>query len=252
MATRPKLSWSDLQGARVGVWGLGVEGAASLRRLAAMGLDPVLVDDDPPADGTAGGRAVLATAAGGLEALARCDVVVKTPGVSRRRPEMAALDEAGVAVVGGLGLWMEGADLDRVVCVTGTKGKSTTASVAGHLLDRLGFRCLVAGNIGLPPYDPVAGDDYDFWVVEVSSFQATDLASAPPVVAVTSLGADHLDWHGDAEAYYADKLSLCTLPGSRLTVADGDSALLRDRRSQLGAEVRWVGRPRPRPRRRLG
>ncbi|MGO9456258.1 MAG: UDP-N-acetylmuramoyl-L-alanine--D-glutamate ligase [Acidimicrobiales bacterium] len=241
MATRPKLSWSDLQGARVGVWGLGVEGAASLRRLAAMGLDPVLVDDDPPADGTAGGRAVLATAAGGLEALARCDVVVKTPGVSRRRPEMAALDEAGVAVVGGLGLWMEGADLDRVVCVTGTKGKSTTASVAGHLLDRLGFRCLVAGNIGLPPYDPVAGDDYDFWVVEVSSFQATDLASAPPVVAVTSLGADHLDWHGDAEAYYADKLSLCTLPGSRLTVADGDSTLLRDRRSQLGAEVRWVG-----------
>jgi UDP-N-acetylmuramoylalanine--D-glutamate ligase len=206
-----------------------------------MGIDPVLVDDDPPPDGPAGGRRVLATAGGGLEALARCDVVVKTPGVSRRRPEVAALVEAGVAVVGGLGLWMEGADLDRVVCVTGTKGKSTTASVAGHLLDRLGYRCLVAGNIGLPPYDPGAGDDVDFWVVEVSSFQATDLASAPPVVAVTSLGADHLDWHGDAEAYYADKLSLCTLPGSRLTVADGDSALLRDHRRQLGAEVRWVG-----------
>jgi UDP-N-acetylmuramoylalanine--D-glutamate ligase len=210
-----------------------------VRRLEALGVDPVLVDDDPPAAGP-GGRPVLATAAGGLEALGTCEVVVKTPGLSRRRPEVATLVAAGVAVVGGLGLWMQEADRDRVVCITGTKGKSTTASIAGHLLTGLGYRCLVAGNIGLPPYDPEAGDDYDFWVVEVSSFQATDLATAPPVVAVTSLGADHLDWHGDPEAYVGDKLSLCTLPGARLTVADGDSEQLRAHRDQLGPEVRWV------------
>ena len=157
---------------------------------------------------------MLATAAGGLEALARCDVVVKTPGISRHRPEVAALDDAGVAVVGGLGLWMEEADLDRVVCITGPRARARRPRSPATCSSGLGYRCLVAGNIGRPPWDPAAGDDYDFWVVEVSSFQATDLASAPPVVAVTSLGPDHLDWHGDAEAYYADKLSLCTLPGA--------------------------------------
>jgi len=240
MTTRPKLSWSDLDGTRVGVWGLGVEGSATVRRLVAMGLDPVLVDDSPPPEGGPDGRRVLAVAEGGLEALRDCEVVVKSPGVSRRRPDVEELVNTGVAVVGGLGLWMEETDRDRVVCITGTKGKSTTASVAGHLLTGLGYRCLVAGNIGLPPYDPDAPHDVDFWVVEVSSFQATDLASAPPVVAVTSLGADHLDWHGDTEAYVTDKLSLCTLPRGRLTVADGDSPLLRERRDQLGPDVRWV------------
>ena len=184
---------------------------------------------------------MLATAQGGLSALEHCDVVVKTPGISRSRPEVAALEAAGVVVAGGLGLWIQEADLDRVACITGTKGKSTTAAVAGHLLGGLGLRAMVAGNIGRPPWDPVAGDQFDLWVVEVSSFQATDLASAPPVVAVTSLSPDHLDWHGGTEAYYRDKLSLCTLPGSRLTVADGDSDLLRAHRELLGPEVRWVG-----------
>ncbi len=42
---RPKLSWSDLAGARAGVWGLGRDGHASLRKLLALGVEPVLVDD---------------------------------------------------------------------------------------------------------------------------------------------------------------------------------------------------------------
>jgi UDP-N-acetylmuramoylalanine--D-glutamate ligase len=153
---------------------------------------------------------------------------------------VAELEAAGVPVAGGLGLWMEGVDRERVVCVTGTKGKSTTTAVAGHLLGGLGYRCLVGGNIGRPPWDPDVGDDYDFWVVETSSFQATDLASSPPVVAVTSLAPDHLDWHGDVEHYYRDKLSVCHQPGARLTIADGDSRRLVERRAELGPDVRWV------------
>jgi len=240
MPTRPTISWSDLAGASVGLWGLGVEGAANLRRLAAAGTTPVLVDDRPSVT-EIDGLAVLATDEGGLDALAHCEVVVKTPGISRRRPEVAALEAAGVVVAGGLGLWLQEADRAKVALVTGTKGKSTTAAVAGHLLGALGYRAMVAGNIGRPPWDPEAGSDVDFWVVETSSYQATDLASAPPVVAVTSLGPDHLDWHGGTEPYYRDKLSICTLPGARLTVADGDSDLLRAHRALLGPEVRWVG-----------
>jgi UDP-N-acetylmuramoyl-L-alanine---L-glutamate ligase len=243
MRTRPAISWSDLRGRTVGVWGLGVEGRATVRKLADLGVTPVLVDDRPPEGGVAehADLPVLATAGGGAAALAGCDVVVKTPGISRYRPEVAAVEATGTAVVGGLGLWLAEADRSRVLCITGTKGKSTTSAIAGHLLDRLGHRVLVGGNLGLPPYDPEAPSDVDYWVVEVSSYQATDVATSPPVVAVTSLHPDHLTWHrDDPDTYYADKLSLCTQPGAALTIANGDSALLRERRARLGPQVEWV------------
>ena len=237
--TAPKLSWSDLADVRVGVWGLGREGHANLRKLLALGAEPVLVDDHPPA-APVDGRPVLATGDGGLAALQRCHVVVKTPGLSRYRPEVARLTRLGIPVVGGLGLWLAEADLRRVLVVTGTKGKSTTSSVAGHLLAGLGYRCMLGGNIGAPPYDPAREGGVDFWVIEVSSYQATDLPCSPPVVAVTSLHPDHLDWHGGVEQYYRDKLSACSQPGAELTVANGDSDLLRERAGLLGPRVEWV------------
>ncbi len=236
---RPKLSWSDLRHVRVGLYGLGREGTANLRKLRSIGVEPTIVTDVPKASY---GEEILATADGGLAALERCDVVVKTPGISRNRSEVTRLAECGVPVAGGLGLWLQEAPLERVVCVTGTKGKSTTSSILGHLLTGLGYRCLVGGNIGVPPYDPElsGAGDYDYWVIEVSSYQATDLTSSPPVVAVTSLHPDHLPWHGSVEQYYQDKLSACSQPGSWLTVANGDSDLLRMRAALLGPHVEWV------------
>ncbi len=238
IAERPALGWSDLSGAKVGLWGLRTEGAANLRRLRALGVVPVAVDDHPGAPAFGGLPVVQGEA--GLEALARCEVVVKSPGISRHDAAAQELVRSGVVVAGGLGLWLAEADRDRVVCITGTKGKSTTAALTGHLLAGLGYRSLVAGNIGLPPWDPEAGDGWDVWVVEVSSYQATDVAVTTPVVAVTSLGPDHLDWHHGVEQYYADKLSLCSRPGACLTIADGTSEALRERAALLGPRVRWV------------
>jgi UDP-N-acetylmuramoyl-L-alanine---L-glutamate ligase len=228
----PVLTWADLPGKRIGVWGLGREGKANLHKLRSLGVEAVLVDDHPAQPD------VLATDEGGLEALASCDIVIKTPGISRYRPEAGQLTAAGAVLTSGLSLWLAEQDLTRVVCVTGTKGKSTTASVIGHLLTGLGHRSVVAGNIGKAPYEE--DTDAEFWVIEVSSYQATDLQCAPPVVAVTSLHPDHLDWHGGVEQYYRDKLSLCTKPGAELTVANGDSDLLRGRRAELGPVVEWV------------
>jgi UDP-N-acetylmuramoylalanine--D-glutamate ligase len=237
---RPLISWSQLRGARVGVWGLGIEGAANVRKLAELGTDPVLVDDHPATPGP-GGRPVLATGEGGLDTLANCEIVVKTPGISRYRREVADLAARGIPVTGGLGLWLAEADRARVVCITGTKGKSSTTAIAGHLLRRWGYPCLAGGNLGQPPWDPAqARADTRYWIIETSSYQATDLACSPPVVAVTSLHPDHLDWHGDVATYYADKLSACTQPGADLTVANGDSDLLRERAALLGPRVEWV------------
>ena len=233
---RPALTWSGLRGTRTGLWGLGREGHASLRKLRALGVEPVLVDDNPPTDGIR----VLPTGGGGLAALKSCDVVIKTPGISRYRPEADELRAAGVAMTGGLALWLNEADRNRVVCVTGTKGKSTTSAIAGHLLTGLGYKTMVGGNFGAAPYDPEVAADYDFWVIEVSSYTATDLAVTPPVIAVTSLHPDHLPWHGDVERYYRDKLSAAAQPGADLTIANGDSELLRERAGLLGPRIEWV------------
>jgi UDP-N-acetylmuramoylalanine--D-glutamate ligase len=238
----PPISWSALADASVGVWGLGVEGQASVRRLRAMGCVPVLVDDAPGA-ATIDGLDVLATGSAGLQALLRCDVVVKSPGISRYRPDVAELEAAGVAVCGGLGLFMAEADPARVACITGTKGKSTTTALAVHLLTRLGYRARAGGNIGHPPWDPSPETAPDYWVIETSSFQVPDLATAPRVVAVTSLSPDHLDWHGTVERYYADKLSLCTKPGVALALADGSDEQLREQAALLGPHLRWVTAP---------
>jgi UDP-N-acetylmuramoylalanine--D-glutamate ligase len=239
----PCLAWADLRDAKVAVWGLGVEGRATLARLRAMGVAPRLVDDAPRSP-TVDGLPVLATAEDGFGALEGSEIVVKSPGISRYRADVTELEARGVAVVGGVGLWLEEVDRTRVVGVTGTKGKSTTTSVAAHLLRRLGHECFAGGNLGTPPFAIEAGTDHEYWIVELSSYQVTDLVSAPRVVVVTSLHPDHLNWHGGSvERYYADKLALCTLPGAEVTIADAASDELRERQSLLGPRVRWVEPP---------
>jgi len=235
MPSSSPLRWSDLRGAAVGVWGVGVEGRATLDRLHDLGVVPrAIVDDAPTSD------AVLATHAGGLDALATCEVVVKAPGISRYSADAQRLGSAGVDLVGGLGLWLEEVGPAGVIGVTGTKGKSTTVAVAGHLGLRLGVRCAVGGNLGVVPWSREVSGDVDLWIVEVSSYQATDLWSSPAVSAVTSLHPDHLNWHGDVETYVRDKLSLCGRPGGRITVANGDDSWLRSRSQQLTPGPRWV------------
>jgi UDP-N-acetylmuramoylalanine--D-glutamate ligase len=232
-------SWADLRGRRVALWGLGVEGRANLRRAQALGLEPLLVDDG---GGALGGRPVLGFEEA-LPQLTGSEFVVKSPGNSRYGEQFRQLAAAGPRVVGGLGLWLAGVDRSRVVCITGTKGKSTTTSIAGGLLTGLGQRHHIGGNLGSPPWDPAVGEDYDWWVVETSSYQALDVEVGPKVVAVTSLSEDHLPWHdGSAETYFRDKLSLCTRPGVEAVVADGGDPLLRSRSELLGGHVRWVER----------
>ena len=156
-AMRPTLSWSDLAGRAGRRLGPGRRGRPTSRKLAELGVDAGAGRRPrrPPAGSTAGPSSPRPTA--GSTALARCDVVVKTPGISRYRPEVAALAARGIA--GGRRARACGwprPTAPGCVCITGTKGKSTTTAIAGHLLARLGHRVLVGGNLGLPPYDPAA------------------------------------------------------------------------------------------------
>lgn len=242
MPTRPELGWSDLRGRRVGLLGAGAEARAAVARLRTLDADVVVVDDVPEraADGLG---AVLSPDAGGTDALLACDVVVKAPGVPPGHPVVQRVLAAGLPVAGGLALWLHDADPARVVCVTGTKGKSTAVTALGALLTAAGHDVAVGGNLGTPPFDPAVGE-HDVWVLEVSSYQAHDVGLGPGVVGVTSLAPDHLGWHGGWDGYVRDKLSLCTRPRVRAVVA-ADVPGLREHDALLGPHVTWVDQPGP-------
>ena len=225
--------FADLAGRRVGVFGYGVEGRATAARLRDV-ADLVIVDDVEDL-----APEVLATDRGGLEALATCEVVLKSPGIPRRRADVVALVDGGVTVTSALNLWLHDADRARVVAVTGTKGKSTTTALVTFFLRALGEGAQALGNIGQPPYDPTIDTSTGWLVLEVSSFQAADLVLAPGLIVVTSLGADHLDWHGSLEQYREDKLSFTRSAGTHRTLV-ADQASLRAVRDQIGGEVTFV------------
>lgn len=222
--------FDDLTNKRVGIFGFGVEGRATLRRLEGITSDLVIVDDDPSQEG------VLTSAQGGLEALATCDVVLKSPGIPRRRGDVIALEDHDVAVTSALNLWLHEIDTARVIAVTGTKGKSTTTSLVAFFLRCLGEEAHELGNFGQPPYDPDVDLSSGWLVLEVSSFQSVDVTRAPGLVVVTSLGSDHLDWHGTLEQYHDDKLSITRASGEHVTLI-GDTPELEHAVALMGGKI---------------
>jgi UDP-N-acetylmuramoylalanine--D-glutamate ligase len=203
----------EVLGLRVAVWGLGAEGAALVALARRHGVEPLLVDDRPDRDGgvptgssVAGAPVLLPADVSWTEV----DVVVRAPGVSRYRSELVDAEAAGVTVTTAMALWLEDYAEAPVVAVTGTKGKSTTAALAAEILRADGLEVELIGNIGVPVLDTYGRAGADAYVVEVSSYQAADVATSPEVVVLTSLAPDHLDWHGGVEPYYRDKLRLVT------------------------------------------
>ncbi|HVW92749.1 MAG TPA: UDP-N-acetylmuramoyl-L-alanine--D-glutamate ligase [Devosia sp.] len=133
--------------------------------------------------------------------------IVKSPGVSRYRPIFAIAREAGIAVTSNLNLWGEVyREGTKVVAISGTKGKSTTATLTYLMLVHSGVDAGLAGNVGLAPLD--IGAQHATVVFELSSYQTADMAFAPDIAGITNLYPEHIDWHRDVEHYYADKLNL--------------------------------------------
>jgi UDP-N-acetylmuramoylalanine--D-glutamate ligase len=136
------------------------------------------------------------------ETLRGASLIVLSPGVPLSQPALAAARLAGVPVIGEVELaarWLKG----RIVAITGTKGKSTTTTLAGRMLEAAGITALVGGNIGLPLSAQVANSTSEtIHVVEVSSFQLETIETFHPWIAVLlNFSPDHLDRHVTVEAY---------------------------------------------------
>lgn len=239
---------SELEGRRVALWGWGREGRAAHRALRArLGRDAgltLLCAADEAADAAAlGDPALRVQTEVSAQLLAGFDVVVKSPGVSPYREEIVSASGCGTRFVGGTALWFaERADANAL-CVTGTKGKSTTSALLAHLLRAGGRRVALCGNIGLPLLD-LLDAQADDWVIELSSYQTRDVAESgtrPALALVTNVFPEHLDWHGSEQRYVRDKLSLVTEARPRIAVLNAENDALAGL-SLPHSEVVWFGR----------
>jgi UDP-N-acetylmuramoyl-L-alanine---L-glutamate ligase len=237
MTSPEQLRLADLAGRRVALWGTGREGVAAALALRDLpGVSLVGVDDKPGRSVAEWEQAVgpvpLVAGDGAAAALAGADVVLRTPGISRYHPLVASLEAAGVVMSSGTALWMAEHAADTVG-VTGSKGKSTTSSLIHRLMGAVGLPSLYGGNIGIPMISLPPADRY---VLELSSYQCSDLRSPLRVAAVTALFPDHLDWHGSVERYYADKLNILA-QRPRHAVINGLSAELTARVAAMRLDV---------------
>ncbi|HEX2772914.1 MAG TPA: UDP-N-acetylmuramoyl-L-alanine--D-glutamate ligase [Micromonosporaceae bacterium] len=226
---------ADLRGRSVVVWGTGREGRAAVKAVRAHApVSLVAVDDRTdtwslPWEGELAQAAPLVIGAEAFDKLAAADVVVRSPGVPQTHPWVVDLRRRGVTITSGTALWM--ADhAPRTVGVTGSKGKSTTSSLISHLLTAVGRPNVYGGNIGVPVLDL---DEADLYVLELSSYQCSDLTDSPRIAVVTALFPEHLDAHGGEREYYRDKLNLL-MHGPETIVVNGLD-------EQLSAEL--DGRP---------
>ncbi len=199
----------SVNGQHVVVIGAARSGVAAAELLLARGARVTVSDARPAFDEadrlrTAGVELDL----GGHsdDVLTDADLVVLSPGVPAGLPALERLRRGGVPVIGEVELawrWLRG----RVIAITGTKGKSTTTTLTGRILQAAGLPAVVGGNIGNALSAQVdASTPETLHVVEVSSFQLETADTFHPWIAVLmNFSADHLDRHGTLDAYGAAK-----------------------------------------------
>ena len=209
-------------GQKVAVLGLGRSGLATARALVAGGAEPLLWDDAPEARAKAEAEGFTCTDLTRSAALDGAAALITSPGIPHLyptpNPVIARALELGVPVDNDIGLFFRSYATDgwdafdtapRVVCVTGSNGKSTTTALIHHILQVAGRPTQMGGNIGRGVLDLDPAQDAEVVVLELSSYQ-TDLARSltPDVAVFTNLSPDHLDRHGGLGGYFAAKRRL--------------------------------------------
>lgn len=211
------------------IWGYGREGRAvlDLVRADTPGLPVTIVDARRPADLLEGIDWIEEDALPGAVRGADRALIVKSPGVSLYDPRLDAALKAGAQLTSQTNLYFERKPASqRVIAVTGTKGKSTTAALLHHMLKGLSLDTALAGNIG----DPVitVSRDAAFVVLELSSYQIADLVHPPDAFVFLNLSNDHAPWHRGVERYRADKARLARLDSNVHGVMNARETRLQD------------------------
>lgn len=235
----------ELSGKRVTVMGLGRfgGGVGVCKWLAAQGADVLVTDLEPEAELTESvaairplidaGRVQLRLGGHNVSDFTTTDLVIANPAVPKPWDNrfLRAAEAARIPVTTEIELLVERLPNPlRVIGVTGSVGKSTTAAMIAHALNTVGARAHLGGNIGgslLDALDRVSADDW--MVLELSSFMLYWLEEAfrkgrsPHIAVLTNISANHLDWHASESHYEACKRFIYEFQKSSDAVVFGPS-----------------------------
>jgi UDP-N-acetylmuramoylalanine--D-glutamate ligase len=221
----------SVHGRRVVVLGAARSGIAAAELLVRRGARVTLSEVRPQFEDAARLRASgvdVETGGHGDETLRSAELIVTSPGVPLEQSAVASARAHGVEVIGELELasrWIKG----RMIAVTGTKGKSTTTTLIGRMLEAAGRPVLVGGNIGVPLSAQVdASTAETVHVVEASSFQLETTSQFKPWISLwLNVADDHLDRHPNMPAYVAAKARILANQGAEdVAVLNADDPIV--------------------------
>ncbi|MBR3990011.1 MAG: UDP-N-acetylmuramoyl-L-alanine--D-glutamate ligase, partial [Bacteroidales bacterium] len=143
------------------------------------------------------------------ELILNADEVVKSPGIPGTVPMVQKIREKGIRVVSEIE-FASRYDSAKKICITGSNGKTTTTSLIYHVLVQAGLNVGLGGNIGKSYAYQVATEHFDYYVLEISSFQLDDIYDFRPDIAIiTNITPDHLDrYDHKMENYVAAKFKI--------------------------------------------
>ena len=150
------------------------------------------------------------------------DLIIASPSLRRERKELEGARAMGVKFTSDAELFFEEKDESPVIGITGSDGKSTTATLVHQMLSGVRKAALI-GNVGAPMYEALTTDS-ECYVAELSSFMLRYAKADLECAAITSLTPNHLNWHESLDEYKETKLSI--LKNAKRCVLSADSPLL--------------------------
>jgi UDP-N-acetylmuramoylalanine--D-glutamate ligase len=199
-----------LKNKNVAVLGFGVEGKDLINYLSKKNINIVIHDikEKNKLDTTGFENYKFICGKDYLKGLDRYDIIFRSPGIYRYEKEIVDAEEKGVIISSATRLFFEKCK-GKIIGVTGTKGKGTTAILIYQSLINDGRDAFLLGNIGEPFLEKLTDIKKDTWVVmELSSFQLIDLKKSPHIAVVLNITQDHLDWHKDIDEYIKSKKNI--------------------------------------------
>ncbi len=192
-----------LKSKRILIVGYGREGKSSLRFILKHQLSKQIGIADKQAFDTKDLDEFIQiyTGANYLEAINQYEIILKSPGI----PSGAIPLSTGYEISSQTDLFLR-AFHQQSIGITGTKGKSTTASLIHHLLSSVGKKSILTGNIGIPCFDIIEQIQKDSIVVfEMSAHQLENIKNSPHIAVLLNLFEEHLDHFITKEAYFEAK-----------------------------------------------
>lgn len=182
------------------VFGLGISGHGALELLKSKGLEHIVVDDKL---GIKSKEAINYTNDN--------DIVVKSPGISWKNEYLKACLDKGVKIISEIDLALKYINpKTKIIAITGTNGKTTTATKTYELLKYAGYKVSLGGNEGHSLAKIVSmSNDNDYVVLELSSYQLENNPTIKPYIAlITNLTPDHLLRYDSVDDYYLTKMNI--------------------------------------------